>query len=58
MSKKRIIIANFHTSTSKRDVFSHISHATTDKIGPGAYNSDKMPVFPLYKYQQSSVFSS
>ena len=45
---------NWQRSKSKRD----IGFAFKESIGPGQYNIDKINIFPIYKFQNSSVFSS
>ena len=45
---------NWQRWKSKRD----IGFSTKESIGPGQYNIDKINIFPIYKFQNSSVFSS
>lgn len=46
---------NWQRCKSKRE----LGYASKkESVGPGQYNIDKINIFPIYKFQNSSVFSS
>jgi hypothetical protein len=46
----------WHTESNKKNLKEGLLSTVTP--GPGAYNAEKVDIFPIYKYKASSVFVS
>lgn len=55
-AKKQAKGVDWQRSKSKRDL--QTIKKKEEVVGPGQYNIDKINIFPIYKFQNSSVFSS